>query len=50
MLAVLVEHRLGTERQTHDYSIYRASMASCSKKTEAEGLEWITQVHLENSG
>jgi len=31
LLAVSVEHRFVTERQTHDYSIYCASMVSCGK-------------------
>jgi len=30
-LAISVEHRLVTDRQTHDYGIYRASMASYDK-------------------
>ena len=33
-LAVSVEHRLVTDRQTYDYGIYRASMASRGKNLE----------------
>ena len=33
-LAVLVEHRLVTDRQTHDDGIYRASVASRDKNSD----------------
>jgi len=37
-LAVLVEHRLVTDRQTHDYGVYRASMASrCKNEVLSNG-------------
>ena len=43
-LAVLVEHRLVTDGQTHDDSIYRASIASRGKKHKASRVHGVLAI------